>query len=200
MKSVLIIALVAVTMIGVMVPSGFSAESEDLTDISNYCKVGESTNNCNFLSLQNLSNADLRGADLSKANLSGADFSDSELSKEQREQVYQAKITVKANHKLAISKAVNEVTTAKAIVAEIEEKITTLDETKSNTRAQANAKQELRITLSAEYDVAVKAVKSAESALVKLMWAYGNYKDEEIQDIMTTNIAGEFTERSILGR
>ena len=39
-----------------------------------------------------------------------------------------------------------------------------------------------------------------ESALVKLMWAYGNYKDEEIQDIMTTNIAGEFTERSILGR
>ena len=39
-----------------------------------------------------------------------------------------------------------------------------------------------------------------ESALVKLMWAYGNYKDEEIQDIMTANIAGEFTERSILGR
>jgi len=39
-----------------------------------------------------------------------------------------------------------------------------------------------------------------ESALVKLMWAYGNYKDEEIQDIMATNIAGEFTERSILGR
>ena len=39
-----------------------------------------------------------------------------------------------------------------------------------------------------------------ESALVKLMWAYGNYKDEEIQDIMTTKIAGEFTERSILGR
>ena len=39
-----------------------------------------------------------------------------------------------------------------------------------------------------------------ETALVKLMWAYGNYKDEEIQDIMTTNIAGEFTERSILGR
>ena len=39
-----------------------------------------------------------------------------------------------------------------------------------------------------------------ESALVKLMWAYGNYKDEEIQDIMTTNIAGEFTERTILGR
>ena len=39
-----------------------------------------------------------------------------------------------------------------------------------------------------------------ETALVKLMWAYGNYKDEEIQKIMTTNIAGEFTERSILGR
>ena len=39
-----------------------------------------------------------------------------------------------------------------------------------------------------------------ETALVKLMWAYGNYKDEEIQDIMTTNIAGEFTERSMLGR
>ena len=39
-----------------------------------------------------------------------------------------------------------------------------------------------------------------ETALVKLMWAYGNYKDEEIQDIMITNIAGEFTERSILGR
>tara|TARA_B100001750_G_scaffold37332_1_gene26803 strand:+ start:1283 stop:2590 length:1308 start_codon:yes stop_codon:yes gene_type:complete len=39
-----------------------------------------------------------------------------------------------------------------------------------------------------------------ETALVKLMWAYGNYRDDEIQDIMITNIAGEFTERSILGR
>tara|TARA_Y100000590_G_scaffold338682_1_gene385989 strand:- start:24425 stop:25741 length:1317 start_codon:yes stop_codon:yes gene_type:complete len=39
-----------------------------------------------------------------------------------------------------------------------------------------------------------------ETALVKLMWAYGNYKNEEIQKIMTDDIAGEFTERSILGR
>jgi len=65
-------------------------------------------------------------------------------------------------------------------VAEIEEKITTLDETKSNTRAQANAKQELRITLSAEYDVAVKAVKSAESALVKLKQNHDYVSKKEV--------------------
>ena len=38
-----------------------------------------------------------------------------------------------------------------------------------------------------------------ETALVKLMWAYGNYEDKNIKEIMTKNIAGEFTTRSILG-
>ncbi len=39
-----------------------------------------------------------------------------------------------------------------------------------------------------------------ETALVKLMWAYGNYENKEIKNIMLKNIAGEYTERSILGR
>ena len=39
-----------------------------------------------------------------------------------------------------------------------------------------------------------------ETALVKLMWAYGNYENKEIKDIMIKNIAREYTERSILGR
>ena len=38
-----------------------------------------------------------------------------------------------------------------------------------------------------------------ETALVKLMWAYGNYEDKNIKEIMTKNIAGEYTTRSILG-
>ena len=39
-----------------------------------------------------------------------------------------------------------------------------------------------------------------ETALVKLMWAYGNYENKEIKNIMLKNIAREYTERSILGR
>ena len=39
-----------------------------------------------------------------------------------------------------------------------------------------------------------------ETALVKLMWAYGNYENKEIKNIMLNNIAREYTERSILGR
>ena len=39
-----------------------------------------------------------------------------------------------------------------------------------------------------------------ETALVKLMWAYGNYQDDEIKEIMLKNITGEYTERSKLGR
>ncbi len=39
-----------------------------------------------------------------------------------------------------------------------------------------------------------------ETALVKLMWAYGNYPNNEVKNIMLKNIAGEYTERSILGR
>ena len=39
-----------------------------------------------------------------------------------------------------------------------------------------------------------------ETALVKLMWAYGNYQNENIKEIMLKNIAGEYTERSTLGR
>lgn len=39
-----------------------------------------------------------------------------------------------------------------------------------------------------------------ETALVKLMWAYGNYENKEIKNIMLKNIAEEYTERSILGR
>jgi len=39
-----------------------------------------------------------------------------------------------------------------------------------------------------------------ETALVKLMWVYGNYENKEIKNIMLKNIAGEYTERSILGR
>ena len=39
-----------------------------------------------------------------------------------------------------------------------------------------------------------------ETALVKLMLAYGNYENKEIKNIMLKNIAGEYTERSILGR
>ena len=39
-----------------------------------------------------------------------------------------------------------------------------------------------------------------ETALVKLMWAYGNYQDNEIKEIMLKNITGEYTERSKLGR
>jgi glutamyl-tRNA(Gln) amidotransferase subunit D len=39
-----------------------------------------------------------------------------------------------------------------------------------------------------------------ETALVKLMWAYGNYENKEIKNIMLKNVAGEYTERSILGR
>ena len=39
-----------------------------------------------------------------------------------------------------------------------------------------------------------------ETALVKLMWAYGNYQDDEIKEIMLKNITGEYTEISKLGR
>ena len=39
-----------------------------------------------------------------------------------------------------------------------------------------------------------------ETALVKLMWAYGNYPNNDIKNIMLKNIAGEYTERSTLGR
>ena len=39
-----------------------------------------------------------------------------------------------------------------------------------------------------------------ETALVKLMWTYGNYENKEIKNIMLKNIAREYTERSILGR
>ena len=39
-----------------------------------------------------------------------------------------------------------------------------------------------------------------ETALVKLMWVYGNYENKEIKNIMLKNIAREYTERSILGR
>jgi len=39
-----------------------------------------------------------------------------------------------------------------------------------------------------------------ETALVKLMWAYGNYQDDEIKEIMLKNITGEYTKRSKLGR
>jgi len=39
-----------------------------------------------------------------------------------------------------------------------------------------------------------------ETALVKLMWAYGNYPNDKIEEIMLKNISGEYTKRSILGK
>ena len=39
-----------------------------------------------------------------------------------------------------------------------------------------------------------------ETALVKLMWAYGNYPNNKVKDIMLKKIVGEYTERSILGK